>query len=113
MDQRIVDKAVAELDAIRQTEQAHRAETAALVAERGVTHGAWSDNAGVAQELKAVIQKAARARRERGQPDLTPKQKESLEMICHKMGRIMAGDPDFADHWDDIGGYAKIANGPR
>lgn len=110
MDQRIVDKAVSELDAIREMETAHQAETAALVAARGKTHGAWADNAGVAQELKGVIQRAAWARRERGQPDLTAKQKESLEMICHKIGRIMAGDASFPDHWDDIGGYAKIAN---
>lgn len=99
-----MDKALGSMEA------AHQAETAALVAERGTTHGAWADNAGVAQELKAVLQKAALARRERGQPYLTARQQESLEMICHKMGRIMAGDPNFADHWDDIAGYAKIAN---
>lgn len=96
--------------ALREMEQARQAETAALVAARGKTHGAWVDNAGVAQELKGVLRRAAHARRERGQPDLTERQKESLEMICHKMGRIMAGDASFPDHWDDIGGYAKIAN---
>lgn len=99
-----------EAAALATMEAAHKGEAAALVAERGKTHGDWADNAGVAQELKGVIQRAAWARRERGQPDLTEKQKESLEMICHKIGRIMAGDASFPDHWDDIGGYAKIAN---
>ena len=42
---------------------------------------------------------------------LSDTQKESLEMIVHKIGRILAGDPSFQDHWDDIAGYAKIANG--
>lgn len=36
-------------------------------------------------------------------------QRESLSMIFHKIGRILAGDPNFRDHWDDIAGYAKLA----
>lgn len=31
-------------------------------------------------------------------------------MIAHKMGRILAGDAEFIDHWDDIEGYAHIGN---
>jgi len=49
-------------------------------------------------------------RRQRNQPALTNQQKESLEMILLKCGRILSGDPSFADHWDDIAGYAKLAN---
>jgi hypothetical protein len=29
-------------------------------------------------------------------------------MICHKLGRIAAGDIDYADSWHDIAGYAKL-----
>jgi hypothetical protein len=29
-------------------------------------------------------------------------------MIAHKIGRIIAGDPDFRDHWDDLAGYATL-----
>ena len=29
-------------------------------------------------------------------------------MIAHKIGRILAGNPDFKDHWDDIAGYAVL-----
>ena len=29
-------------------------------------------------------------------------------MICHKIGRIVNGDPDYADSWIDIAGYAKL-----
>lgn len=81
-----------------------------LTAERGTTHGAFSDHARYTQQLKSVAYRAYNERTKRGQPALTNQQKESLEMILHKVGRILAGDASFADHWDDIGGYAHIAN---
>lgn len=75
--------------------------TDALIVERGKTHGDYSVHAKVAQDIEAVIEIYA-----------TPKHnhmmRESLHMIAHKIGRIMAGDPDFRDHWDDIAGYAKL-----
>jgi len=33
---------------------------------------------------------------------------EALEMIVHKIGRIVNGDPDVTDHWVDIAGYATL-----
>lgn len=35
-------------------------------------------------------------------------QKEALDMIAHKMGRILTGDPNHEDHWRDIAGYATL-----
>lgn len=35
-------------------------------------------------------------------------QKECLEMVVHKIARILAGDPNFVDHWDDVAGYAIL-----
>lgn len=32
-----------------------------------------------------------------------------LEMIAHKVGRILAGNPHFEDHWADIAGYARLS----
>ena len=29
-------------------------------------------------------------------------------MICHKIGRILNGDPDYGDSWRDIAGYALL-----
>lgn len=43
-------------------------------------------------------------------PYLTPTQLESLDMILHKCGRILSGDPNEPDHWRDIEGYARLAN---
>jgi hypothetical protein len=37
---------------------------------------------------------------------MTPSQKEGIEMIEHKLCRILCGDPNFRDHWQDITGYA-------
>ena len=33
-------------------------------------------------------------------------------MIAHKIGRILAGDPSFQDHWADIAGYATLIINP-
>jgi hypothetical protein len=35
---------------------------------------------------------------------------ESLDMIAHKIGRILSGNPNYNDHWDDIAGYAKLVS---
>lgn len=82
-----------------------------LVTERGKTHGKFEDHAHATQRLKAEIARLICLRVERGQAPLTDMQVEALEMIAHKIGRILAGDASYADHWDDIAGYAKIANG--
>jgi len=42
--------------------------------------------------------------------DLTDMQKESLDMIAHKIARILAGNQDNKDHWDDIAGYASLVS---
>jgi len=39
---------------------------------------------------------------------LSPTQREALDMTAHKIGRILAGDPDHKDHWDDIAGYTTL-----
>ena len=35
-------------------------------------------------------------------------QREALEMIQHKIARIINGDPNYADSWVDIAGYAQL-----
>jgi len=39
---------------------------------------------------------------------LKAEQRESLEMIANKIGRVLSGDSDFLDHWQDIAGYASL-----
>lgn len=84
-------------------------ETFALINERETTHGQYNNTARYIQQLKRVIASACVERHRRGQEPLTEQERESLEMIMHKAGRILSGDSHFADHWLDIEGYARIA----
>jgi len=34
--------------------------------------------------------------------------REALEMILHKIARILNGNPNYADSWQDIAGYAQL-----
>lgn len=72
--------------------------------ERGKRYGKFEDHAEVTQTLKSVF----RARMGEKWDNLADDQKEALEMIAHKLGRIINGDPDYADSWIDIAGYAKL-----
>ena len=85
------------------------ADKAELTGERANTHGNFEDNARVAQTLKNYFRIEAEKRAARGQKPLSFRQMDALDMCAAKIGRIFAGDPDFADHWDDIAGYAHIA----
>ena len=76
--------------------------TTELLTERGKTHGDYSDHSRITQRLKEVMKSGMKW------DALNPAQKEALEMIVHKIGRVLSGDPDFKDHWDDIAGYAKL-----
>ena len=40
--------------------------------------------------------------------DLVPDQTEALEMILHKIARIVNGDENHIDSWHDIAGYATL-----
>lgn len=75
-----------------------------ILAERGARYGAFIDHAKVTVRLKRVLLERLFERGLEVQPD----QAEALDMICHKLGRIVNGDPNYADSWDDIAGYAKL-----
>lgn len=79
-----------------------------LLEIRGRTHGDFSDHARITQSLKDVLREELTFRNERGQKRLTTTQLESLDMIVHKIGRIIAGNSHHRDHWDDIAGYATL-----
>jgi hypothetical protein len=69
---------------------------------RATTHGDFTDNSYVMQHLKTFL------RDHPGWEKLSDPQCEALDMICHKIGRILCGDPHFPDHWHDIAGYATL-----
>lgn len=76
----------------------------ATLAERGKRYGSFKGHAEVTIGLKKYINSALFMREKKLEPD----QQEALDMICHKIGRIVNGDPNYADSWIDIAGYAKL-----
>ncbi|HEI0268560.1 TPA: hypothetical protein SIE67_004092 [Escherichia coli] len=76
--------------------------TEQLITERGSRYGKFKDGAAIMQELKFVMREVD------GWHNLTPSQREALDMIQHKIGRILNGDPTYDDSWKDIAGYATL-----
>lgn len=75
-----------------------------ILEERGTRYGKFTGHAGVTQQLKKTIMIALGSRDKK----LADDQQEALDMIMHKVGRIINGDPNYADSWIDIAGYAKL-----
>lgn len=75
-----------------------------VLSQRAATHGHFPEHAQISQDLKLTMIHA------RNWNVLTASQREALEMIAHKIGRILAGDPNTNDHWDDTAGYATLAS---
>lgn len=74
----------------------------ATLKERGSRYGSFDKHAEITMRLKRQMR-------------ATPKwgymeddQMEALDMVAHKIGRILNGDPNYADSWVDIAGYAKL-----
>lgn len=72
-----------------------------ILEERGSRYGDFSGQAAIAQGIKHAMASE-------GWCELSWDQKEALEMIASKIARILNGDPNYADSWIDIAGYAKL-----
>ena len=73
------------------------------LSDREETYGTFKNQADKAQSLKDVM------RRYEEWENLTASQKESLDMIQHKIARILNGKGnDYTDNWHDIAGYATL-----
>jgi len=71
--------------------------------DRQKTHGDFADHAWISQDLCEAMRQHTKYKYE-----LTAMKKEALEMIQHKIARIINGDSDTHDHWHDIAGYATL-----
>jgi hypothetical protein len=74
----------------------------ATLAERGTRYGSFTGHARITQKLKLAMADSP------NWEALAYDQREALEMVAHKIGRILNGDPDFHDSWHDIIGYTKL-----
>jgi hypothetical protein len=79
-------------------------EVDATLDARAVDYGKFIEGAEVMQMLKRVVLNALNNR----DKTLAHDQAEAMDMIIHKIGRIVNGNPDVVDHWLDIAGYAKL-----
>lgn len=74
----------------------------ATLAERGNRYGSFEGHATVTQRIKQAM------RTGQNWEILPSDMTEALEMIAHKIGRILNGDPNYHDSWHDIVGYTKL-----
>jgi len=70
--------------------------------ERGSRYGDFREHALIAQDLQDVMRLAD------GWKRLNPHQRQALSVIADKIARILNGDPNYADNWHDIQGYARL-----
>ena len=73
-----------------------------ILQERQSTHGTFSEAAETVQRLKYLMHSAPNWAR------LSNTQREALEMIQHKLGRLLYGNPQLLDTVRDIIGYAQL-----
>jgi hypothetical protein len=71
---------------------------------RGERYGEFTGHAEIAQALKATMRATT------NWAALSTDKKEALEMVVHKIARILNGDPEYPDSWLDIGGYARLVH---
>jgi hypothetical protein len=74
----------------------------ATLDERGKRYGSYAEKAEIIQDMKWLIRSGS------SWLAMDADMKESLEMIIHKIGRIVTGDPTYLDSWTDVIGYAKL-----
>lgn len=70
--------------------------------ERQNTHGDFAENARVSQALCQIMRLGVNWEK------LSLVQREALEMIAHKISRILSGNYQEPDHAHDIAGYATL-----
>ena len=70
--------------------------------ERGARYGEFAEHARITQNIKVAMVDSPNWK------SLSPAMKESLEMVAHKVGRILNGDPSYIDSWHDMVGYAQL-----
>lgn len=73
-----------------------------IITKRQRTHGVYREQSGFSQGLKDYLKSG------KNWDVLNDGQKEALEMIAVKISRVLHGDYNYRDHWDDIVGYGQL-----
>jgi len=72
------------------------------LAERGNRYGSFTGHARITYNIKRAMADSPNWAK------LADDQREALDMVAHKIGRILNGDPNYHDSWHDIVGYTKL-----
>lgn len=72
--------------------------------ERGSQYGDFRTQGFIAQRLKEI------ARDTHGFDRMEDYQREAIDMILHKISRLLNGNPNHLDSWVDIEGYARCVS---
>ena len=73
-----------------------------LLKERRTRCGDFRGHAAITQAIKNAFHASW------NWGDMTPSQKEAMEMVAHKFARILNGDPNYLDSWVDCVGYLQL-----
>lgn len=73
-----------------------------ILNERGARYGTFTGHAAITQGLKAVISASP------NWATMDVDMRECVDMLAHKLGRILNGDPTYLDSWIDIVGYTQL-----
>lgn len=76
-----------------------------MLGKREKRYGRFADHAAISTTLKNFLRAALLAAKSN---PMCPDQAEALDMICHEIGGIVAGDPRCEDSWRDIAAYATL-----
>ena len=75
---------------------------ATVLSERGSRYGSLMSNATISQGLKEILHNSS------NWEAMPPDMREALDMIVHKIARIVEGDFEYDDSWIDISGYSTL-----
>jgi len=70
--------------------------------DRGKLYGEFHYHAKITQNIKRAMADSP------NWLTIGDDKREALEMVAHKIGRILNGDPEYRDSWHDIIGYAML-----
>jgi hypothetical protein len=77
------------------------------LAERGSRYGSFESHAMLSQSLSQTLLLHYYKTHGKDKP-LPPYIVEALNMICHKLARVVNGDPFYDDNFRDIAGYSQL-----
>lgn len=75
-----------------------------VLTERGKRYGIYLNQTKISDALLKALMETTGGK----WYELETDQRDAITMIFVKIARIMNGDPDYADNYSDIAGYARL-----